>query len=786
MLVDETNTIRTEMAQLLRSCTQPPKFNGSKGIVICGGGYWYFTNAYVNIRLIRSLGCRLPIELWMFAHECDDKITAICRKLRVSLRVVNADDITNLSEGPQGTRWQWVLKPYAIIHSSFTQVLMLDSDSFPVCDPECLFSSEPYLQHGAVFWPDFGIMEEQRPIWKIMGVPYRQEPEFETGQMVIDKRRNWEPLQLALWMNQRADFFYNIIWGDKDTFRFAWHKYGRAFAMPPFEIQALDYPGGPKGVGVMCQHDFEGGRLFQHRNLAKWNLRGENARIAGYFHEEESREFLEELRQQWDGRVNLQLPDPAEWTADRRIESRKIIKDLCRGEWLLEDARTITSQCCGGGISTPPTRSMFPWKRNQVASDAQPSPVPMPDVPAGMPQNYAAAPSGQASKTSARQGLRCANIQFHPDQSITGGWFVGCYWWGLKPKGNGWELLIYNADNKIGLRLRHTKTGQWGTTFNTEEITGSMLLQRADYCYPALAKTRKPRQTAEARPSRQLTFHVAQHAYGIGDVVTGVYACMGAVRAGHHVVYHTHLAKWLSRVNQPGLTITDETPPEGTPDLSSDYLEQVRYASQKTAWYAQFLSLKKNRGTSVVDIPFEPARPKIDRKIEMDRLDFARYVLVAPFAAWANRDWLSGHWRRLAFLLDQAGYTMVAIGTKSEEERIISTFDRSKAFWAIDHPPEWITDAMLGSAAVLGLDSGMVHVAGLLGVPTICIHSHLPPEFLFSHAPSVHSVTPQTACAFCRWQLDRLYTDACNEMCSALCSIGPERVMEQFRKIARR
>ena len=97
-------------------------------------------------------------------------------------------------------------------------------------------------------------------------------------------------------MNQEAERYYHLIWGDKDSFRFAWHKYGRPFAMTPYSLQMLTFPGAEHRGGVMCQHDFEGNRIFQHRNLAKWDLLAENPRIPGYLYEEESRQFLAELR----------------------------------------------------------------------------------------------------------------------------------------------------------------------------------------------------------------------------------------------------------------------------------------------------------------------------------------------------------------------------------------------------------------------------------------------------------------------------------------------------------
>jgi len=92
-------------------------------------------------------------------------------------------------------------------------------------------------------------------------------------------------------------------------------------------------------------------------------------------------------------------------------------------------------------------------------------------------------------------------------------------------------------------------------------------------------------------------------------------------------------------------------------------------------------------------------------------------------------------------------------------------------------------DAMLDAAAVIGLDSGMIHVAGLLGVPAVCIHSHMPPEFLFSHAPTVKSVTPDTGCVFCRWQEDRGFMEGCATACSAMAVVGPEAVMAAVTEV---
>src|SRR5439155_27024498 len=41
----------------------------ARGIVICGGGPKHFPNAWVCIRMLRHVGCSLPIQLWHLGSE---------------------------------------------------------------------------------------------------------------------------------------------------------------------------------------------------------------------------------------------------------------------------------------------------------------------------------------------------------------------------------------------------------------------------------------------------------------------------------------------------------------------------------------------------------------------------------------------------------------------------------------------------------------------------------------------------------------------------------------------
>ena len=286
-----------QAVKFLAEMPPPPEDLSGRGIVICGGGQRYFACAWVCIQMLRESGCTLPIELWYLGPM---EMDARMKSLVAPYGVVCRDGRSHRRDSqrrpkPASPLGGFELKPYAILHSRFREVLLLDADNVPVRNPEYLFELTEYAEHGAIFWPDYGRLSRSREIWGICGVSYRDEPEFESGQIVVDKLRCWEALQLTLWYNEHSDFFYKYIHGDKDTFHMAFRKVGQPYAMPAVPIHPLEY--------TMCQHDFKGERVFQHRNLAKWILRQPNLRIHDFWHEDECLRYLTQLEQKWDGRI---------------------------------------------------------------------------------------------------------------------------------------------------------------------------------------------------------------------------------------------------------------------------------------------------------------------------------------------------------------------------------------------------------------------------------------------------------------------------------------------------
>lgn len=274
-----------------KSFVKPFAFSG-RGVVICGGGIRYFTCAWVCINILRKLGCTLPVEVWHFGKA---EMSREMQALLAPLNAVAIDALEFRKKYPVRILNGWELKPYAIIHSSFEEVLFLDADNVPVVNPEFLFETPQYKETGAIFWPDFENLTKDNPIWEICGADYRDEPEVESGQLLIDKNRCWRALNIALHLNEYSDFYYRLIYGDKDTFHMAWRSLGQPFSMTEYPLYPIE--------DTRCHFDFEGRRVFQHRNTDKWSLQHPNKRIEGFELEEECFEFLEQLRKVWDQRI---------------------------------------------------------------------------------------------------------------------------------------------------------------------------------------------------------------------------------------------------------------------------------------------------------------------------------------------------------------------------------------------------------------------------------------------------------------------------------------------------
>jgi len=307
---------------------EPPESLEGRGIVTLAGGK-YFTCAYVLCRLLRDLGCELPIQWWYLDwREMDPKMKRMAEEIP-GVTTVDASNVLDKKRIMAG----WQLKGWAIANSGFEEVLFLDSDQVPTADPTYLFETEEYLATGAILWPDFVGSTRGHDITAqafedlSLAVPGKetfksyesanQRPKdytpTETGQILINIEKCWDELRFVNWMSEHSDFWYGhgqqlhynnwLMYGDKSTYYLAWHKLGTEYARPPactWIGKANDDIG-----GCFQQKDFEGKTVFQHRCQPTWKYRlhGVNLHAPEFVHGDKFDRYIEELREIWDGKI---------------------------------------------------------------------------------------------------------------------------------------------------------------------------------------------------------------------------------------------------------------------------------------------------------------------------------------------------------------------------------------------------------------------------------------------------------------------------------------------------
>jgi alpha 1,2-mannosyltransferase len=244
----------------------PPYLNSfsGKGIVLCAGGITYFTCAWILIKNLRRIGCDLPIELWYYEGELTEDLIFELQKFNVRCQDFRDFGYSEISG--------YMMKPIAILESSFKEVLFLDADNNCISDPSYLFDFDEYKQHGTIFWPDFWKTSSTNPIWQIVNSHQYDTYEQESGQIVINKEKCWEPLNVCCYLNRNNDIYYKLLWGDKDTFKFAWLFCRSSYYMIGIPAAICGYIDKGEFLGItIVQYDFNEKILFLHRNLLKWD-----------------------------------------------------------------------------------------------------------------------------------------------------------------------------------------------------------------------------------------------------------------------------------------------------------------------------------------------------------------------------------------------------------------------------------------------------------------------------------------------------------------------------------
>lgn len=251
------------------SKSNPPQlsyYRGTRGIVSTAGGS-YLPVLVISLRMLRKTGSRLPVEV--FLADTSEYEPYICDVILPYLNarcVVLSKVLSQVRNAGNYKIEKYQFKPFAMLFSSFEEILFLDADAFPLIDPESLFTSAPYANNSMITWPDFWFSTISPLYYRAASrevPPMNTRQSTESGEVVISKKTHLKTLLLCTYYNYWGPTHYYRLMsqgaageGDKETFVTAAETVGEPFYQVSEPIRAIGHriEGGMAG-SAMVQYD---------------------------------------------------------------------------------------------------------------------------------------------------------------------------------------------------------------------------------------------------------------------------------------------------------------------------------------------------------------------------------------------------------------------------------------------------------------------------------------------------------------------------------------------------
>ncbi len=173
------------------------------------------------------------------------------------------------------------------------------------------------------------------------------------------------------------------------------------------------------------------------------------------------------------------------------------------------------------------------------------------------------------------------------------------------------------------------------------------------------------------------------------------------------------------------------------------------------------LKVCKVLGLTMTERPPMPTPELLEciTKVDVDSVDkpHRSMIVLCPGAAWQYRMWLPAHWVTLGRALAENGkFDVVILGRASELDglgrlRVLTKDTPSIRVQAASHLLD-MARAIRGASLCIGCDSGSLHLATFLGVPTVGLYGPAEPELTrpaWSWQVPFHGIYHRVDCSPC-------------------------------------
>jgi hypothetical protein len=260
-------------------------------------------------------------------------------------------------------------------------------------------------------------------------------------------------------------------------------------------------------------------------------------------------------------------------------------------------------------------------------------------------------------------------------------------------------------------------------------------------------------------------------ARGLGDAISALYVACGYAKAGRRTTLYSYFPHIVGITHTENLIILPE-PPRGA-NCNVGYKEQLTAAAEVGTTRCEWLSSNIAKAYGIEQVPCE-------RPDALPFFDLNDTVVMSPFSIHAGRAWHPANWARLGKELQRAGRKVLVVAQKHDEQTCRDVFGSVGVDFELDLPTEKLLALVGGAALVIGNDSGIAHLGGLLGRPTLALLAATTHRYLYDMAPSVRAVEPPApaGCSPCFWQAPKVMP-MCNRYCSPLQTIGVFQVLDR-------
>ncbi|KAJ5297825.1 hypothetical protein N7508_008074 [Penicillium antarcticum] len=333
---DDVATLKDAHTQFVDTISQsPPQLSyipDTKGVVTTAGGF-YLPVLVISLRMLRWTGSTLPMEVFLADEDeyeeyiCDQVLPSLNARCLVLSRILSVAPV-NIE------KYQY--KPFAMLFSSFEEILFLDADAFPLEKPEVLFWAEPFLSRKMVTWPDFWGSSASPLFYKITGQvapPMELRQSTESGELLISKKTHTRTLLLCTYYNYWGPSHYYPLLsqgaageGDKETFLAAASVMQEHFYQVSERICALGH-GTDGGMAGSAMAQFNPIQDFALTSQGKWRVRGDEAQAPSVFFIHANFPKFNPATVFDDGAVNPAFADDGSYTRAWTIPE-SVVKDF--------------------------------------------------------------------------------------------------------------------------------------------------------------------------------------------------------------------------------------------------------------------------------------------------------------------------------------------------------------------------------------------------------------------------------------------------------------------------